>query len=173
MKRTRPAARSSEAAERIVNAAVGVERQGVDGEVAPARVGEKIPPEHDLGVAAVGLDVLPKGRGFDRAAVHDQRDRAMGEASRRDPESGGLGPSHQLARRSGRGEVEIARLEAESQVADRPADDPRLDVSAVQRVERARERPPPEVSAIPEPAVLMQAGKAAHSKRPGTSTPFS
>ena len=161
-----------EAAKRVVNAAVRVERQGVDGEVAPARVGKKIAPEHDLGVAAVRFDVLPQGRGLDRTTVHDQRDRAVGEAGRRDRETGRRGASHRFARRSGRGEVEIARLQAEGQVAHRPADDPRLDVSAVQRLESARERPPPEVIAIPEPAIL-QAGKPAHSKCPGTSAPFS
>ena len=61
MKRTRRAAMSRVAAERIEHLAVGAAIEGVDGEVAPARIGRPVVGEGHGGVPAEGLHVLGAG----------------------------------------------------------------------------------------------------------------
>ena len=62
-----------DAADIVVNPAVGRSRQRIDGEIAPLSIGPPIPAEHDLGLAAIGFDVLPQRRNFERLAVDDRR----------------------------------------------------------------------------------------------------
>ena len=112
-------------------------------------------------VVSIGRPSLIRGHG----AVVDPR--------RRDLETRGLGARDRLGRDGGGGEVEIARLEAEREIADRAADDPRLVAAAVERRERAGERLAAERSAGPQRGPPRRPRKAGHSKGPGTSTPFS
>ena len=49
------------------------------------RVGREVASERDLGLAAVGLDVLAQRRRLDRASVDDDRHRAMRDAGQQRP----------------------------------------------------------------------------------------
>ncbi len=153
-----------EPAERIMDLSVGAERERVDGEVAPARVGGKIAAERHLGVAPVGLDVLAQRRHLDRPAVDDDRHRAVGEAGRDDLESGRPGAAHHLVGGRGRRQIEIERRFAERQIAHRAADQPRLLAPAVQRCERPGQRPLGQRPEVFEPPV-REARQGGHSIR--------
>ena len=142
MKRTRRAARSASPPSVIVDPSVGAERQRVDGEVAPARVGGEIAAERHLGVAAVGLDVLaqrrrPRSAGRRRSTVTVPWARPVGTTLN----PAARGAAHHLVGERGRREIEIAAPLAEREVAHRAADQPRLLAVAVQRCERPGERP--------------------------------
>ena len=93
------------------------------------------------------------------------------------PVSATLNPASRARRMtsSGRGggrEVEIDRRLAEREIAHRAADEPGLLALAVERFERSRERALLEERLILELSV-RKTRKRDHSKRPGTSTPFS
>src|SRR5208337_4339193 len=161
-----------EAAERIVHLAVPAQRQGVDGEVAPARVGEEIAPELDPGVASVRLDVLAQRGRLDRLALHDEDDGAMRDAGGRNLESRlPRAPDHFLRPRRRR-EIEVFDFRAERKIAHGAADEPRFLSIAVENLERASKRAATQRPEIAEPSVV-QTWQAGHSIRPGTSTPFS
>ena len=56
-----------EASDRIVHRAVGIEKDRVDREVAPRRIGRPVGVEGDAGAAAVSLDVAPQGGDLEMA----------------------------------------------------------------------------------------------------------
>ena len=161
-----------EPADVVVHRPVARQRQRVDGEVAPQRIVAEVAAEGDRGVASVGVDVASQRRRLERPAVDDHRHGAVGEAGRRDAESGGARALHHDFRRRGGGEVEIADRRAEREVAHRAAHQPGLFAVAVQRGERAGEAAGFEQATVGE-APVLQAGQGAHSIRPGTRTPFS
>ena len=68
------------AADRIVHRAVGIDRQRVDGEVAPHGVGRPVAAEAHHRMAAVGLDVLAQRRHLVAAPVDDDGQRAVVDA---------------------------------------------------------------------------------------------
>ncbi len=140
MKRTRPGREIGEPADLVVNQALRVERQSVEGEIAPPRVGGEVAAEPHLGAAPVGLDVLAQGRGLDRPAVEDQRHRAVLDPGRREGDPRRLGAGDDDVGRRGGGEIEIAGRLAQQQVAHRAADQARLLAVAVQQRQRAGER---------------------------------
>ncbi len=72
-------------------------------------------------------------RHLDRLAVDDHRHRAVREAGRRDAEAGRARALHHDFGQGGGGEVEIARLLAQREVAHRAADQARLLALAVER----------------------------------------
>ena len=172
MKRTRPWARSSSPPTVVVDDSLSAERERVDGEVAPARVGGEVASERHLGPAPVGLDVLAQRRRFDRAPVDDEGHRAVRDAGRRDLEPSRLGAADHFVGRGGGRQVEIEDRLAERQIAHRSADEPGLLAPSVERFERSRQRALPQRRQILELSAL-QARKDSHSIRPGTSTPFS
>ncbi len=96
----------------------------------------------------------------------------MSEAGRRDPEARGVGALHHDLRQGGGGEIVIARLFAQREVAHRAADEARLLALAVERPQRARQPALVDEAPVGE-APVANGGKAAHSKCPGTSAPLS
>ena len=100
MKRTRRRAEVLSPPIGVVDAAVDVERQRIDGEVAAARVGRKIPAERDLGVTSVRLNVFAERGRLDRLSVHDERHGPVSDAGRRDLEAGGSRAADHFARSS-------------------------------------------------------------------------
>ena len=73
MKRTRRRLQIGEPADIVVDGAVARRRERVDGEVAPLGVGAPVAAEGDLGVAAVGLDVLAQRGHLERMACRPPR----------------------------------------------------------------------------------------------------
>ena len=160
-----------QSAERVVQAAVGRERERIDGEIPPARVGGEVAPEGDFGVAPVRLDVLAQGRCLDPLAVHEERDRAVGEPGRGDLDPAASARRTTSAGGAGRGQIEVARSFAKRQIAHCAANETGLLAAAVQRRDRPRQRAARQRREVLEPASL-QTPKALHSIRPGTSFPF-
>ena len=151
---------------------VGAQRQRVDGEIAPPGVGGEVAAERHLGPPPVGLDVLAQRRRFDRAPVDDDRHRAMRDAGQRDLEPRLSRAADDFVGGRGGREVEIDRRLAEREIAHRAADEPGLLAPAVEGLERSRQRALPQQRLILELSV-RETRKGGHSKRPGTSTPFS
>jgi hypothetical protein len=154
----------------VAHETLGVERQRVEGEIAPTRVGGEIAAETHFGAPAVGLDILAQRGDLDGPAVEDQRDGAVGDAGGREGDPRRLRPRHHDLGRGGGGEVEIAGRLTEQKVAHRPADEPRLLAVGVEQRQGAGERWRLQRGEIGEPAVFE---RERHSKRPGTMTPFS
>src|SRR5262249_18033775 len=114
------------AADRIVDDTGAVDRQHVDGEVAPPRVGEPVAAEADHGTASIRLEVCGEGGPLEAGFAGDDGNRAVIDAGRPCREPGRGGSPHDRLRRRRRGEVDLADWLAEKRVANRPADDPRL-----------------------------------------------
>ena len=66
----------------IVDGAVARRRQRVDREIAPFGIGLPVAAELDLGMAAIGFDVLAQRRHLERVLVDDDGDRAVLDAGR-------------------------------------------------------------------------------------------
>ena len=101
-----------DAADIIENPAVGGDGQRIDGEIAPLGVGPPIPAEHDLGLAAIGLDVLPQRRNFERLAVDDDGDGAVVDTGGNRFPAGRLDAAHDLFRHRRRRDVDLVDCEA-------------------------------------------------------------
>ena len=158
-------------AEDIMHAAVGREGERVDGEIPPARVRREVASEGDFGVASVRLDVLAQGGRLDSLAVHEERDRAVGEPGQGDLEFRRLGAPDYFP-----GSAVVARskslaLSPRTRSRTAPPDKPGLLAAAVQRGDRPRQRAARQRREVLEPTSL-QTAKARHSIRPGTSFPF-
>ena len=78
-----------EPADVIVDRAVARGRQRVDGEIAPLGVDLPVAAEGDLGVAAVGFDVLAQRGHLERMLLDDDGDGAVLDAGRHRLEAGG------------------------------------------------------------------------------------
>ena len=161
-----------EPADSIVDRSVGAERQRVDGEIAPLRVGCEVATERHFGPPSVGLDVLSQRRRFERAPVNDDRHRAMCDAGQSDLEPSLSRAAGDFVGRRGGREVEIDRRLAQRQVAHGAAHESGLLALSVECLERSRQRAVPEGRLILELSI-GETWKGGHSKRPGTSTPFS
>ena len=161
-----------EAANVIVNRPVGAERERIDGEIAPPGVGDEVASKRDLGPPPIGLDVLTQCRRFERAPVDDYRHRSMRDASQSHLESRLSRAADDDVGRGGGCEVEIDRWFAEREIPHRAADEPGLLALSVEDFERSGERSLFEERLILELSVC-KTRNGGHSKRPGTSTPFS
>ena len=124
----------------VMHDALGVDRQAVDGEIAPLGIAHPVAAERDPGLAAEGLDILAQGRDLERLRVDDQRDGAMLDAGRHALDAGEPGAADHLVRQRGGGDIDIADRKLQQRIADRAADDARLLAVAVQQ-SQARGRP--------------------------------
>ena len=98
-------------------------------------------PKRDLGVTAVGLDVLAQRGDLERRAVDHHGDGAVLDAGRHRLEAGGLDAAHHLLRHAPwwRRRSSPTGI-AEQRVAHRAADHARLLAVAVEHVEQPRQR---------------------------------
>ena len=160
-------------ADRIVNCAATVDGERIDGEIAPLGIGDPVAAEADDGVPAIGLDILAERGHFVADVIGNQRDGAVVDPGRHGLESGRARPAHDVVRKRGGGEVDVADRLAEKRVADGTADDARL----VARLPRGPQRPaaPPgrsSHSASERVGTPPFIARQLHSKWPGTSLPF-
>ena len=167
-----PRCEIGKAADRIVDEAVAVERERIDREIPAARVRVEVPPENDLRVAPVGLDVLSQRRRLEGASLGDHGHGPVGETRGDRPEAGRFGAAPHRLGNGGRRKVDLPDGQAEREIAHRAADDPRFLAVAVERVENLCKRAAFEPFAVAKPPVV-EPRQAGHSNRPGTSTPFS
>ena len=156
-----------QAADVVVHRPVGADREGVDGEVAPLRVGPEIAPEADRGAPAMGLDILAQGRDLIRRAVGDDGHGAVRDPGRHRLEARRLGPRGDGVWRRRRREVDVGDRAPEKGVAHRAADDARLLAVAVERRDEALQR-----RARQELGEQRAIG-GVHRNCPGTTRPFS
>src|SRR6476469_439808 len=112
-----------EPAEIVENlATLGIGGEGVDGEVAPGRIGLPIVGERDCRPSPVGGDVGSESRDFERMSVADCGDRAMVDPGRNGLDASFLQPANDLVWLETRCQVDIIDGKAEQAVADRAAD---------------------------------------------------
>src|SRR4029077_2859437 len=161
-----------EAATVIVDRPVGAERERIDGEIAPPGVGDEVASKRHLGPPPIGLDVLTQRRRFERAPIDDDRHRSVRDASQSNLEPRSSRAADDDVGRRGGCEVEIDHWFAEREIPHCAADEPGLLALTVKHFKRSGERPLIEERLILKPAV-RKTRKGGHSKRPGTSTPFS
>ena len=100
----------------------------------------EIPPEHDGGVAAVGVDVLAKRRDLEGVVVEHQRHRAMLDARRHGLHARRAGPVADDFRQGGGGDVDIAVGKVHQRVADGAADNAGLLAVAIEDAEHGLHR---------------------------------
>ncbi len=156
-----------EPADMVVHDAAGIDRQSVDGEVAPLRIAHPVAAERHLGLAAEGLGILAQGRDLERVRFDDQRDRAVVDAGRHAFDAGCLGAANDLVgQRRGR-DVDVAEGNLQQRIAHGAADHAGFLAIAVEQREHARGR------TGPEPGRVRQHARLAHFSTPSTSLPFS
>ena len=63
--------------DRIVNCAVTVDGERIDGEIAPLRIGDPVATEAHDGMPAIGLDIFAQRGHFVTGVIGNQRNRAM------------------------------------------------------------------------------------------------
>ena len=154
----------------VVDAALQVDRERVDGEIAPQRIEAEIAAERHLSVAAVGLDVLAKRRDLDRQPRGHRSSpcHARARSARRENRRRARAPSPPRGAPSSRGR-------------NRPAALPSARSRTVPPTRRVSSPPPSSnIMTLGERALAQQAHVAqasarqrAHSKCPCMSTPFS
>ena len=108
MKRTRFAADIVEPADVIVHHAIGVNRQAVDGEVAPLRIADPVAAERDLGLAAERLGILAQRGDLERLPIDDERHGAVLDPGRHALDAGRLGAADHLSGQGGGRDIDIA-----------------------------------------------------------------
>src|SRR5262245_42685699 len=159
----------------VIDPAVASHRQRIDREVPPLGIRPPVAAELDLGVAAVGLDILAQRGHFERLLVDDNRDRAVLDAGRHRLESGGGDALHDFFRNGGGGDIHFRDRYAEQRIAHRPADDARLLAVAVQhgKQPRQRARGKPGIADVESGAAVVRHPEVAAKSRPRTMTaPF-
>ena len=122
--------------------AVGIEKDRIDREVAPRRIGRPIGVESDAGAAAVSLDIAPQRGDFEmaRRGPGDCGHGAVREAGRHDLDAALLQQLDHPLRRCGSGDVDVSNRSPEQGVADRAADEPDLCAACGERGEHAQRR---------------------------------
>ena len=153
-----------QAADIIVNPAPGVDRERVDGEIAPLRVGGEIASETHLGAAPVGLDILAQRSDLEMRAFEHQGHRAVLDPGGDRAQPGALGFFDDDFGRRGDGEIDIRDRLAEQSVAHGAADHPRLHA-----FERAKD--PFQRRAVEQTPQIPIQQCAGHWKRPGVRRP--
>jgi len=153
-----------------VHGAVARERERVDGEIAPRRVGAPVAAEADDRVAPEGLDVLAQGRHLEPFMIDHDGDGAVLDAGGHRLEAGRLRAPHHFVRQRRGGEVDFASRLADQNVAHGAADDAGLLAVAIEHVHQLAER------AACEPRRVGDADRLAPSRHfdsPGTNFPSS
>ena len=151
----------------IVHDAAGIDRQAVDGEVAPLCIGHPVAAECNLGLAAERLGVLAQRGDLERLRVDDQRHGAVVDAGRHASDAGSSGtPDHFLGQRRCR-DIDFADRKIEQRIADRAADHPCFLAIAAQEFEHAASR------TGSEPGRVAEHARFVHLSTPGTNFPFS
>ncbi len=151
----------------IVHDAGGVDRQAVDGEVAPLRVDDPVAAERDLGLAAERLGILAQRGDLERMRIDDQRHGAVVDAGRHALDAGRLGAADHFGGQRGGRDIDVADRNLQQRVADRAADHARFLAIAVQKPEHAGGR------TGSEPGRVVEHARIAHFSTPGTNLPFS
>ena len=150
MKRTRRSREVVEPAGIVVDRAIARRRQRIDGEIAPFGVGLPVAAEFDLGMAAIGFDVLAQRRDLERMLVDHDGHRAVLDAGRHGLEAR---RRHALQTSSGTAVVATSTSHdrhAQQRVAHRAADDARLLAVAIEHSEqRAATAPDVSQAALP------------------------
>ena len=158
---------------RVVERAVAVEIERVDGEIAPGRVGQPVVGEGDRGMAPVGLDVAAQGGDLEHRALDDRGHGAVGEPGRDHPDAAPLEQRrHPVGGRLG-GDVDVLDRAAGEAVAHAAADEARR---AVRRRE-ARDEGSRRLRGHPRPGFdasrrfQRSAVQLPSEWRPGTTSP--
>ncbi len=102
-----PCRQIGKSAHLVMDLAAPIERQGVDGEVAPRRIDGEAAPEAHHGMAAIGLDILAQRRDLEGAALDHDGDGAMRDPGRNGLEARDIGAVRHLFRQGGGGEVDL------------------------------------------------------------------
>ena len=129
-----------EAAGVVVNLAITRHRQRVDREIAALGVSAPVASECDLGLAAVGFDILAQGRHLVRHASHDDRNGAMLDAGRNSLDTRSGAAADHFIGNGGRRDIDFADRQSHQCVAHRAADHPRLLAVAIEQRQNARQR---------------------------------
>ncbi len=156
-----------EAADMIVHDAIGVDRQAVDGEVAPLRIANPVAAECDPGLAAERLGILAQGGDLERLAIDHQRHGAVLNAGRDALDAGRLGAADHLGGQGSGRDIDIAGRNLQERVADRAADHARLLAVAIKQLQHAGGR------TGFEPGRVVEHARISHFSTPGTNLPFS
>ena len=119
----------------IVHDAFGVDRQAVDGEVAPLGIDNPVAAERHLGLAAEGFGILAQRRDLERLRIDDQRHGAVVDAGRHALDAGRLGAADHLLGQGGGRDIDVADRNVQQRIADRAADHARFLAVAVQEVQ--------------------------------------
>ena len=157
----------------IVDRAIARCRQRIDGEIAPFGVGLPVAPEFDLGMAAVGLDVLAQRRHLERMLVDNDRDGAVLDTGRDRLEPGGRNALHNFFRHRGGSDVNLGDRHAQQRVSHRAADDARLFAIAIEHSEQARQRATCEPAGVVQFPIGTARLRLHHFVVPGTNLPSS
>ncbi len=102
---------------------IGIGVDGVQPEIAPPSVLVPVGGEGDHGPPSVRRHVPAQGGDFDRLMIGDGGDGPVLHAGRRGSEAGGLKSFDHIARRQGRGHVDIVDRPADQGIADAAADE--------------------------------------------------
>ncbi len=152
----------------VVDVSVAIERQRIDGEVAPQRIDGEVASEMNDRAASVGFHVLPQARDLEWLALDDHRDGAVIDAGRHGFQPGPSRPRVDDGRRRRGGEIDFGHRPVEKRIAHGAADDPGLLAPAVQdRHQAAKARP------FQQGGGTRMVDRMSHWKCPGTRTPFS
>ncbi len=152
----------------IVQLTVRRQRQRIDREIAPHGVGDPVPTEHNLGLAAIGFDVTPQRCHFERFAGDQDGDGAMLNSGGNDLPARRFDAPHDLIRQRRGRNIDFMNRQAQQRIADGAADNARFFGIAVEKFEQRRRR-----FAAHEPNGIAQRGALAHRVVPGTNLPFS
>ena len=141
---------------RVVQASLRVEREGVDGEVAPLGIASEVAAETHHRVSPVGLHVLAQGRHLVRLAADDEGDGPVLDprAHRLDPGGAGAG-HHGLGPQRG-GKVDVGDDGAQQRVAHAATDETRFLARRIERREAGLHARP-----------RQEAGRAVRDQRRG------
>ena len=124
------------AIERIVERAVAIGVEGIEGEVAPVGVLQPIVGEGHDRATAVGLDVAAKRREFNTATLDDRGHRAVLQPRRHDFQTGRFEGTHNGLRRLVDGKVDVVDGALQHRVAHAAAHEARCNAAPAQRVEQ-------------------------------------
>src|SRR4029077_8633053 len=122
----------------VVHPPRSIDRQAVDGEVAPLRITLPVAPEGDLRLAAERLGVLAQGRDLERMRIDHQRHRAVLDAGRHALDAGCPGATDYLFGNSGGRDIDVTDRDVQQRVADGAADHARFFAVAVQEIQHTR-----------------------------------
>ena len=157
----------------VVDGAVARRGQRIDREIAPLGVGLPVASELNLGVAAIGLDVLAQRGDLKRMLVDDDGNRAVLYSRRHRLEAGGRHTLYDFIRHRSGCNVDFRDRHVEQRVSHCPADDARLLAVAIEHRQQARQ------AASGKPGRAAQRSIGPSSRRwhyfvvPGTNLPFS